>query len=639
MTEPTRTSRTIEFLEYHQPLLRDGEYRIEVTQRLSHAEKISTEKTFTTAEKSFRVIGERFALNPGDIETLFPPENSGGDHSMVLPHVVLNRSTLPWERFAEEGDFKTPWLALLVFQEEDALRVEAKVVEFKELLETDGPRFPTLKREQELDGDKVSVIDVPWELLQSILPLAAELRLQAHVRQTKDKEGKLEGPELAVLVANRLPEAGKLTTAYLVSLEGCFKQGAFHAAEAQPKELVRLVALKSWRFFCQDNKVGFTDMIRGLNLDPPYLRRPVRPGEGDPILDLGGVPLPHQLRDGGRTVSIYRGPLIAFAPDKESPDQTRLPAAVADELLNYDPSTGLFETGYAAAWELGRLLTLRRGHVATALYQWKRTHAGQLNRAEQVLAHPHLPGHQEPRPEAAELRLPDVVEAWFDDLRALKGVPFNYLVPDEEMLPPESLRFFWLDPFWMGALLDGAFSIGRVTSRDHDADRNFPLQDLWKSRGTGVLLRSAAVAAWPDLQIDGYGPIFADKGEHPDDILPRPRLERLGVDVMLCLFDGEAQTIDLHQRPETLHFGLTPAEDGYVKKLRSATGDESDAAGLRVPWRAGAATRVLDVGTFAGNIAKALPADPAAPNSTQLTSAQFALEMIEGVQKVRFTMG
>jgi hypothetical protein len=28
----------------------------------------------------------------------FPPDGSLGEHSNVLPHIILNRSTLPWER-------------------------------------------------------------------------------------------------------------------------------------------------------------------------------------------------------------------------------------------------------------------------------------------------------------------------------------------------------------------------------------------------------------------------------------------------------------------------------------------------------------------------------------------------------------
>ena len=43
----------------------------------------------------------------------------------------------------------------------------------------------------------------------------------------------------------------------------------------------------------------------------------------------------------------------------------------------------------------------------------------------------------------------------------LQGVPLNYLVPHLQMLKKESLRFFYIDTTWIGALLDGALSIGR----------------------------------------------------------------------------------------------------------------------------------------------------------------------------------
>ena len=62
------------------------------------------------------------------------------------------------------------------------------------------------------------------------------------------------------------------------------------------------------------------------------------------------------------------------------------------------------------------------------------------------------------------------MSAWFYDLSILKGVPFNYLVPDERMLPKESLRCFWIDPFWVRCLLDGALSISRVLTSDHPSD-------------------------------------------------------------------------------------------------------------------------------------------------------------------------
>ena len=58
--------------------------------------------------------------------------------------------------------------------------------------------------------------------------------------------------------------------------------------------------------------------------------------------------------------------------------------------------------------------------------------------------------------------MPQTLVDWLTRLGLLEGVPFNYLVPDEAMLPPESLRFFYLDPNWTSALLDGAMSIGAV---------------------------------------------------------------------------------------------------------------------------------------------------------------------------------
>ena len=67
--------------------------------------------------------------------------------------------------------------------------------------------------------------------------------------------------------------------------------------------------------------------------------------------------------------------------------------------------------------------------------------------------------------------LPDDVTSWFWNLRQLKGVPFNYLLPDERILPPESIRFFRTDRAWIDCLADGAFSIGRVLRSQHAADQ------------------------------------------------------------------------------------------------------------------------------------------------------------------------
>ena len=52
----------------------------------------------------------------------------------------------------------------------------------------------------------------------------------------------------------------------------------------------------------------------------------------------------------------------------------------------------------------------------------------------------------------------------------LYRVPFTNLVADERMLPPDSMRFFYLDPGWLKCLLEGACSVGRSCSRDELVD-------------------------------------------------------------------------------------------------------------------------------------------------------------------------
>ena len=64
--------------------------------------------------------------------------------------------------------------------------------------------------------------------------------------------------------------------------------------------------------------------------------------------------------------------------------------------------------------------------------------------------------------------LPDNVRTWLARTRLLEGVPFAHLVPDSELLPPESIRFFYLDREWTDVLVQGALSVGAVTSLDRE---------------------------------------------------------------------------------------------------------------------------------------------------------------------------
>ena len=63
-------------------------------------------------------------------------------------------------------------------------------------------------------------------------------------------------------------------------------------------------------------------------------------------------------------------------------------------------------------------------------------------------------------------QLPAYATAFLAHLRLLVGVPFEYLVPDTELLPDESIRFFHLDRSWTDRAVDGVLAVGKVGSRE-----------------------------------------------------------------------------------------------------------------------------------------------------------------------------
>ena len=62
--------------------------------------------------------------------------------------------------------------------------------------------------------------------------------------------------------------------------------------------------------------------------------------------------------------------------------------------------------------------------------------------------------------------MPQDLRSWLVRLRLLEGVPFANLVADSELLPPESIRWFYVDRRWTDALVQGVLSVGTVNSDD-----------------------------------------------------------------------------------------------------------------------------------------------------------------------------
>jgi hypothetical protein len=436
------------------------------------------------------------------------------------------------------------------------------------------------------------------------VPNARELRLLTHVRRAEDAAGRPADEEHAVVLGSRLPQRNRISVAHLVSVEGRYTDGRFDFGGAADGDHIRLVSLTSWRFACVDPQGDFTGLLTGLDRAPSTLRLPARPdAEAERHLSAGHVPLPHRTRRSGSTVSWYRGPLIPGP----SPGEIPLPAQGADDLVRYDPAIGMFDVSYAAAWELGRLLAVQSRQLSTALYAWKRAHAQAVRGVEAWILHP---GWMQPDPGEDAVPLPAEVVAWFEQLRLLRGVPFGYLVCDERLLPPESIRFFQLDQAWVDCLVDGAFSIGRITgslkSVDHEQKSALSQTVAAHPTVTGLLMRSSVVAGWPGLLVDAYGPAGGEPGSGRGPQLEVQRTDRLAPDVLLCLFSGAVARVEMHQKPETLHFGT---------------------AHLPGDWTA--ANRVVDV--------EALSA--ALQNDPPLTSSELAAKVVAGVPRVTYLLG
>lgn len=180
--------------------------------------------------------------------------------------------------------------------------------------------------------------------------------------------------------------------------------------------------------------------------------------------------------------------------------------------------------------------------------------------------------------------LPEVVKRFLARSVLLYGIPFSYIVPDARMLPPESIRFFYIDPGWLMTMAQGATSVGRTNAKDSTLDTylryealNDALTDAASVREsgaasnepkavkadwplTGFLIHSEVVAGWQGVEMHAMDVSGAE--------LAPLRIDRLAPGIMLCIFNGKVETLTVKQPPEGMHFGLSPDVDGGYRRLK-----------------------------------------------------------------------
>ena len=423
------------------PLL-DGSYHFNVQ---TDVKVEGSAEPLPAADNYFNIDGPRFSLPPAEVGGVFPPNNGHGDFSDTIAHIALTRRTLPWERDpllpppldstgAEVTGFKAPWLALLVFEENDDYKV-LKNVPLEQVLPPG-----VYQNIAPPAGITCDAVDVNRALLSSLLPSVEELSLLTHVRQVNVDDRELaagdSGGWFAVVMSNRLPNPGVKCQACLVSVEGRSDlipqqppptitpepilftmagiegeavepvvSGATRARAPAPRAATpgvavalpperggvgkainmnqnfarsRLVLLYSWKF--ETNFTGtFREIMQALDVGMIGKVADV----GHPALtDTGHLAISLGDRAGDEETVVYRGPLVPFPLTRDALG----PYHSADQCRRVTPETGTEDISYAAAFEVGRLLATSDPRLAQELMRWRRESYKQASRRDVMVA-------------------------------------------------------------------------------------------------------------------------------------------------------------------------------------------------------------------------------------------------------------
>jgi hypothetical protein len=390
----------IKFYDAIQPPLPAGDYVFRAEQKVTDP-KGGKEYPYT-ADQSFHVNGPRFQIDPSTIHMVFPPANQEGDYFNVLPNIVFKDFALPWARKIDPDASETldapPWMGILtIYDTEMPLSTgqtplpgqtpqlsTPTTVSLTEVVNPSDQTVlpPALDDVDTSSGDKVLVVDINLPFFLAIAPKLSELGLLAHARNV-NTDGKVmlgmnEDGCFSVVVGNRVAKGGATNTILLLSFEGHQNHLPGGGTIDSKYQKIRLVVLGSWKFYTRATPGSFIYLISRL-CSPAFggvrlLQLPKATAtDEEPMakeaLEIGYVPLQNEMRVGEKTTSWYRGPLVP-APTK--PDLAYGPYRYSDHAIHYDPDYGMFNLGYAAAWQIGRLLALSDGNFARSLFNWRR---------------------------------------------------------------------------------------------------------------------------------------------------------------------------------------------------------------------------------------------------------------------------
>lgn len=345
------------------PQLEEGTYTIHGAQTVTQPQRDDF-----TVTKEFYIAANLQTVAQEDVFQVYPAPRQQGDFSGTLPFIVLNNEVYPWIRHwtADVDGLRIPWLALiLVSEKEGPVETDVTYAELAGLQES-GVFFPYDGKAVTTCGkdDMLHILTVPLETYQAVMPAVEDLPWLTHAKfvnlsATEDAVSQQDG-WFSTIVANRfVPSDGDTplkTTAHLICVDG-YLNGSI----PRDCQRVRFLSLYHWDMYSEKTEDrSFVSLVNGL---------------GQNVGQVSESSLkPHYLRTGEKTYSVYHSPLQPFSScrnDSINGEETY----TADGRLIYDPQTGILDVSYAAAFNLGRLITLSRPGEAEKIAAWRKESA------------------------------------------------------------------------------------------------------------------------------------------------------------------------------------------------------------------------------------------------------------------------
>ncbi|PNP55908.1 hypothetical protein FNYG_15437 [Fusarium nygamai] len=402
---------------YEIPPMPPGEYEIITTQEVISGK--DTEKLVSTQPVTVKAC-QPYAIPPELVHSFYPP-NLRTVSATTLPHVVLKGAT-PWERSQthKPGTAPTPWIALLLFTDED-LCVPPEVTS---AAKPSGTRSFTLplslfnsNRSKWCHKNDYSDSDVPVKgdgspaTADFLFVKSSAFKMYFERQDSTGKTDQQAGPDLDryklltyITDSGVKDESGHVTNklstlighrarpytlgdqpvqvyAHIISIETLDGRIDWKAA-SQASATIALVSLFSWTFTWEKNNASqdlemFKHLADQKNIRPLAIKLPpTDPNKPDDPsaawvrrrVTEGYTIVRHRDIAGESSMALFRGPLIPGLSRK-----ARIkPSVHGTDLQIIDTSARILDISYNTAWELGRTLAGRDAKFSTAIAYLRR---------------------------------------------------------------------------------------------------------------------------------------------------------------------------------------------------------------------------------------------------------------------------